>query len=273
MLRDSARGFSGHGPLTMRRGGYGYAMDPDVQPSYDSARLAEAFVELARTMVGELDVHELLQVLIDRSLSVLGVAASGLMLADGGRDLQTMVASSEQAEFLELFEIQEAEGPCLDSFRSGEPISVQDLHQGLDRWPRYIRRAMDQGFGSVIAVPMSLRQRAAGALNLFGTEDRPAVADATVRIAQAMVDVSAVAIEQGQLSRERATHIEHLETALESRLAIEQAKGVLSRHLDIGMQDAFDLLRRQARDTRRLLRDVAAETVNTGGRNFPKNRR
>jgi GAF domain-containing protein len=233
----------------------------------DSEKVAEALVELVRTIVGEYDVQELLQALVDRCVDVLDVAASGLMVADGGIGLQMVVTSSEEAQIVELFQIQNDEGPCLDCYRSGEQVAVDDLAGGLARWPQFARTAVEQGFGSVIALPMRVQDQVIGALNLFRTGDA-ASAGVSLPIAQAMVDVASVAIEHVQLSRERDTLIEQLQAAVESRVAIEQAKGVLARHLDISMGEAFTLLRQRARRTRRLLKDVAAETVDDGGRSF-----
>jgi len=107
-----------------------------------------------------------------------------------------------------------------------------------------------------------------GGLNLFGKDQPEATIIRTARIAQAMAKVAAVSIEQDRISRERATLVVQLETALESRVAIEQAKGVLAKHLDIGLTDAFDLLRKRARSSRRLLKDVATEAIESRGEGF-----
>ena len=106
----------------------------------DLERLALAFAELVVSTVGEFDVHELLQVLASRCVDVLDVAASGLMLADADAGLQVMVASNEQAKLLELFQIQHDEGPCLESFRSGEAIVAQSP-DGVSTGGRVSRRS------------------------------------------------------------------------------------------------------------------------------------
>ena len=230
-------------------------------------RLAEAFAELVETTVGEFDVHELLQVLADRCVHALDVAASGLLLANGG-GLRMMVASNDRAELLELFQIQHDEGPCLDCYRSGEAIVAEALDGGFDRWPRFAQACVDPGFTSVIAVPLRVTGKVIGTLNLFGTDERPALDHATARVAQAMADVAAVAIEQDRISRERATLIVQLESALESRVAIEQAKGMLANHLDIDLNEAFRKLRHRARSSRRLLSDVAEEAITNRGRDY-----
>ena len=220
--------------------------------------------------VGEFDVHELLQVLADRCVDVLDVSASGLMLADEDAGLQVMVASNEQAKLLELFQIQHDEGPCLEAYRSGEAFVAVALGGGFDQWPRFAPAAVDAGYVSVIAVPMRVGGKVIGALNLFGTEVRPAPDIPTARIAQAMADVTAVAIEHVRLAHERVALIVQLETALESRVAIEQAKGIVAYHLDIGLDEAFVLLRHRARSSRRLLKDVAVEAINNRAHDFTK---
>jgi GAF domain-containing protein len=228
-------------------------------------RLAEAFAELVVATVGEFDVHELLQVLTERCVDVMDVSASGLMLAHPGSGLQVMVASNEQAKLLELFQIQHDEGPCLESFHRGEPIVAVALDGGFDQWPRFASAAANAGYTTVIAVPMRVAGKVIGALNLFGTHEQPAPAVPNVRIAQAMADVTAVAIEHVRLAHERVALIVQLETAVESRVAIEQAKGMVAHHLDIGLDEAFVLLRHRARTSRRLLKDVAVEAVNNRG--------
>lgn len=236
-------------------------MDISERASDGLETLSEAFAELVEASMGEFDVYELLQVLVDRCVDVLGVAASGLMLADGAADLHVMVATDDQAKFLELFQIQHDEGPCLESFRSGEMVVAEEVDGSGDRWPRFELACMDAGFNSVTAVPMRVNGKVIGGLNLFGTVQQPGPTAATARIAQAMAKVAAIAIEKDTVSRERVTLITQLETALESRVVIEQAKGIVSAQSDVSLHDAFDLLRKQARSSRRLLKDVAMEVV------------
>jgi GAF domain-containing protein len=243
-------------------------MDVGHGASGDVERLAEAFAELVETTIGEFDVFELLQGLVDRCVEVLDVAASGLMLADADDRLQVMVASSERAKLLELFQIQLDEGPCLDCYRSGEAVVAETMDGRLEQWPRFAPAAVEEGFTSVIAVPMRVAGRVVGALNLFGTAERPAPHAPTARVAQAMAGVVAVSIEQVRLSHERVALILQLETALESRVAIEQAKGILAQRLGISMSEAFVLLRRRARGSRRLLKDVAREAIDHRGHDY-----
>jgi transcriptional regulator with GAF, ATPase, and Fis domain len=139
----------------------------------DSAKLATVFVELADTLVDDFDVLDLLHVLATRSVELLGAAAAGLLLTDDGDELRLVVSSTEQAQLMELFQVQNDEGPCLDCYHSGQPVLVPRLEDAQERWPNFARAAKDSGFTSVVALPMRLRGQIIGGLNLFGTGDTP----------------------------------------------------------------------------------------------------
>ena len=158
-------------------------MDTGRGASEDLQSLAEAFAELVETTVGEFDVYELLQVLVDRCVDVLEVAASGLLVADGGSGLKVMVASDERTEILELFQIQNEAGPCLDCYRSGEAVFAEAPNGGFDRWPRFERACAEAGFSSVTAVPMRVNGKVFGGLNLFGTTHQPSPNVGTAKVA------------------------------------------------------------------------------------------
>jgi len=224
------------------------------------ALLARTLVELADTLVDDFDVVELLTLLADRCVDVLDVAAAGLMLAGPEGNLRVMASSSEAMRLLELFELQSQEGPCLDCYRTGEPVLNQDLAGVNGRWPRFAAEALAAGFRSVHALPMRLRGTVIGALNLFHVEPgelRPA----DVTAAQAFADVATVAILQHRAAVESQRVNEQLQTALNSRITIEQAKGVLAERLGLNMQQAFDSLRSHARSHNLRLGDVASDVV------------
>jgi GAF domain-containing protein len=227
----------------------------------DSAKLATVFVELADTLVDDFDVLDLLHVLATRSVELLGAAAAGLLLTDDGDELRLVVSSTEQAQLMELFQVQNDEGPCLDCYHSGQPVLVPRLEDAQERWPNFARAAKDSGFTSVVALPMRLRGQIIGGLNLFGTGDTPPVRNEDLPTAQALADAATIAIMQGRLARGLDVVNEQLQTALNSRVVIEQAKGALSRHLGISTEEAFEILRSRARSTRRRLSDVAADVA------------
>lgn len=230
----------------------------------DLRQLTKAFVRLADTLVDEFDAIELLHVLTGHCVQLLGVDASGVMLADQRGQLRVAAASSERARLLELFELQSHEGPCLDCYRSGESVSYADLADGAPPWPRFAAHAGAAGFSSVHALPMRLRQQIIGALNLFRREPVP-LRDDDVRIAQAFADIATIAILQERLVRDHEVLAEQLQTALNSRVVIEQAKGILAERRHLDMEAAFSTLRATARRTNTRLSDLARDLVESRG--------
>ena len=224
------------------------------------AMLARTLVELADTLVAEFDVVELLTLLTDRCVEVLDVAAAGLMLAAPEGELRVMAASSPSMRGLELFELQAQEGPCLDCYRTGRPVLNEDLETADDRWPHFAPAARLAGFRSVQALPMRLRGSVIGALNLFHTElgaMRPADVDA----AQAFADVATIGILQNRATLEAQLVNDQLNTALNSRIVIEQAKGMVAERNNLDMAASFELLRSHARNHNLRLVDVALGVI------------
>jgi GAF domain-containing protein len=171
-----------------------------------------------------------------------------------------MAASSEQTRLLELFQLQGEQGPCLDCFHSGEPVSATDLATQSQRWPLFARAALNTGYRSVHALPLRLRQQILGALNLFG--DKPgALSEPVARLGQALADMATITILHERALRESEHVAAQLQTALVSRIVIEQAKGVLAERGDLTMDDAFQVLRKHARDHNLRLHDVARGIV------------
>ena len=222
----------------------------------DGELLSATFVELTDTMVADFDVIDFLHVLTDRSAQLLDVAAVGLLLADPRGELRVVAASSEAARVLELFQLQNDEGPCLDCFRAGQPVSATDLSAEARRWPRFVVAAQEAGFSAVQALPMRLRQQTLGALNLFRASPGP-FDPAAVRIGQAMADVATISLLHERNMRETDTLNEQLQTALNSRVIIEQAKGKLAERFGLDMNQAFGLLRDQSRNRNLRLSDLA----------------
>jgi transcriptional regulator with GAF, ATPase, and Fis domain len=218
--------------------------------------LSETFVELTDTMVAGFDVIDFLHVLTDRSVQLLDVSAAGLLLADPRGELRVVAASSEAARLLELFQLQNDQGPCLDCFRSGRPVQAADLAAEGARWPRFAPAARQAGFGAVQALPMRLRDQVIGALNLFRA-DAGALAPADIRVGQALADVATISLLHERSMRHSDTLNEQLQAALNSRVVIEQAKGKLAERLGVEMDQAFSLLRDRARTSNTRLSDLA----------------
>ena len=223
-------------------------------------RLAEVFVEMADTLVADFDVIDFLQVVTARTAELVEVAAVGLLLADPHGELQFMAASDEATRLLELFQLQNHEGPCLDSFRSGEPVVNADLTRAADQWPLFAPQAAARGFRSVHALPLRLRGQVIGALNLFGADTGRLDAE-DVTIVQALADVATIGLLQERAIHSGEVLTEQLQGALNSRIVIEQAKGMLAGIHGIDLDQAFSLLRGYARSHNRRLVDVAHAVI------------
>jgi GAF domain-containing protein len=222
--------------------------------------LAKTLVGLADTLVADFDVVELLTALTDGCIDVLDVGAAGLMLVAPEGDLRVMASSSETMRVLELFEVQSREGPCLDCYRTGQPVLNQDLATAHDRWPRFSTEALAAGFHTVHALPLRLRGAVIGALNLFHIHAGD-MRQADIDAAQAMADVATIAILQHRAAHEAQLLNEQLNQALNSRIVIEQAKGMLAERLGIDMEQAFVRLRHHARNHNLHLVDVARNII------------
>ena len=220
------------------------------------ALLTQTLVELADSLVEDFDVVDLLTLLADRCVGVVGVAAAGLMLASADGELRVLASSSEAMRVLELFETQAAEGPCVDAYRSGLPVVNLAIAEANSRWPRFAPKAAAAGFRSVHALPMRLRGDSIGALNLFQVE-QGRLDDADVAAAQALADVATIVILAHRAARDAQVRNDQLTQALNTRIVIEQAKGVVAERAGLDMEDAFTRLRRHARNHNLRLTDVA----------------
>ncbi len=222
--------------------------------------LVQTFTELADTLVEDFDVVELLTMLADRCVEMLDVDAAGLMLASAEGELRVVASSSEAMRVLELFELQAEEGPCPECFATGVAVANLELSQTEGRWPRFAPRALAAGFGSVHALPMRLRGQTIGTLNLFCGR-RGGLEPPDVVAAQAFADVATIAILQQRAVVEAQVVNEQLTHALNSRVLIEQAKGMVAERTDLAMDRSFDRLRGHARNHNLRLVDVARDVI------------
>jgi GAF domain/ANTAR domain len=223
------------------------------------ARILDAVVTLVDSLLDDFDVVDLLTELTEHCAELLDIASAGLLLADPRRQLHLMAATSEAASDLELFQLQAEEGPCLECYTTGSPVSVADLHSAESRWPQFVAAATAAGFTSVHAVPMRAAGTVLGALGLFGTETGE-LNDADQLLAQTLAHVACVAILQ-EHAPSPDTVIPRLRTALTSRVVVEQAKGFLRERLDVSVEVAFTLLRRYARGRGEHMTAVALSLV------------
>jgi len=222
--------------------------------------LAEIFVSLADTLVDDYDVVELLDRLVTASVELLGATAAGLLLDDQKGNLAVVASSSEETRLLEVYQLQSNEGPCLDSVRQQSPIASDRLADDRNRWPQFVPAALAAGIRSVVAVPLRLREETIGGLNLFQSGDEPMSAEDR-RVAQALADVATIGILQQRSAHRSSMMAEQLQHALNSRVTIEQAKGVLAERNGVGMDAAFEALRRYARNHNQKLTDVALAVI------------
>ena len=234
----------------------------------DTDLLSDTFVELADTMVADFDIIDFLHLLTDRSVSLLGASAAGVVLADPRGELRVAAASSEEAGLLELFQLQNDQGPCLECFRTGRAVTATDLAGPDGRWPRFAEAAARAGFATVEALPMRLRDQVIGALNLFRAEP-DSFDPADLRIAQALADVATIGLLHERNVRRSETVAEQLQAALNSRVMIEQAKGKLAERLTVDMDQAFAMLRAYARNSNQRPTDVARHFVEGATAGFP----
>jgi transcriptional regulator with GAF, ATPase, and Fis domain len=223
-------------------------------------KLADLFVTLADTLVADFDVVELLDRLVTACVELFDVSGAGVLLLDSNRRLRLVASSNERAEHLEIFQVQADEGPCLDCARSRTAVTVPDLEAERHRWPRFAAAADIVGFHAVHAVPLRLRAEAVGALGLFhGTPTDLPPRD--LHTVQAIADVATIGILQQQHAHQASIMTDQLQGALDSRVAIEQAKGILAESSNITMDVAFQHLRRYARDHNLKLSAVAQTVV------------
>ena len=233
-------------------------MTDDPMPR--EALLARTLVELADSLVDDFDVVELLTLLVDRCVEVLDIGAAGLMLAAPDGDLHLMASSSETMRMLELFELQAEQGPCLDSYRTGQPVMTADLARPDSPWPQFAARAVAAGFSSVHALPMRLRGSVIGALNLFDVAAGE-MSPSDLEAARALAEVGTIGILAHRAALEAKVLNEELNHALNSRIVIEQAKGMVAERAQLSMERAFSTLRHHARSHNRRLVDVAQDVI------------
>ena len=236
-------------------------MDPQHRwPPDRAGELAETFVDCADTLVTGFDLVEYLIRLCERCVRLLDIDAAALLLADPQDRLQVMAASTEQAARLGQFQIETGEGPGLDCHRTGAAVGAPDLGEVGDRWLRFAPTCRQAGFAAAHALPMRYHGQVVGAMNLF---DRApgGMSEETARIVQALTDVATIGLLHHRAHTDQVTLIGQLQTAVTSRVAIEQANGMLAERFGLVPEQAFRLLRRHARSHNRRLAELAHAVV------------
>ncbi|WP_242623264.1 GAF and ANTAR domain-containing protein [Pseudonocardia sediminis] len=225
--------------------------------------MTTAFVGLADTLVDDYDVIDLLGRLAAHGVTLLGADAAGILLLDGDDRLRVAASTDEQTGWMELLQTEAGEGPCVECVRSGAPVSITAFADGAARWPQFVAALARGGtYAAVHALPLRLRERTIGALSLFHRVPG-ALPDADRALGQALADMATIGILTERAVRRGDDVTEQLDGTLADRVLIEQAKGVLAQRGDVGMDTAFDRLRRYARDHDRRLAEIAGEVVET----------
>lgn len=233
-------------------------MMPDGTPR--EKRLAQIFVRLADTLVDDYDVVDLLQSLVGTSAEFLNAAEGGLLLVGEGGALDLVASTSERSRLVDTLQVSSGAGPSIESYRTGSVVSVADISLVTDAWGEFRKSALAEGFRSAHAVPLRLRRSVIGTLTLF-RNDEGELSNEDASVAQGLADVATIGILQERALRESSIAQEQLQHALDSRVVIEQAKGVIAQTHGVDMDAAFALLRSHARSHNQNLRTVAALVV------------
>ncbi|MCW2530019.1 MAG: hypothetical protein JWM76_4879 [Pseudonocardiales bacterium] len=221
------------------------------------------FANLADTLVNDRDVVDLLDVLANTCVDLGLCDAAGLVLADIHGQLRVLASSNEPSGLLELLEIRNDEGPCLDCFRLGAPVSAASAAEAATRWPNFTPAVRAAGFDSVHALPMRLRDQSIGALTLFLIDGQDLDTDAQAT-AQALADVATIGILQKRVAADKTLVTLHLESTLTNRLIVEQAKGVLAEVGPLPMDATYRRLRDFARGHSTPVAEVASQITRGG---------
>ncbi|MGP4051946.1 GAF domain-containing protein [Streptomyces sp. 2A115] len=225
-------------------------------------RLVEVFVEVADSLVEDFDVIDLLQRLSTRCVELLDVSAAGILLVDAHGELQIIAASDEHTRLLELFALQHDQGPCVECYTTGAARTNIDLtdRETSESWPGFAVRARETGYVATHAFPLRLRNRVVGALNLFQRTPHR-LGEADIALAQALADVATISILQQRTLEQSHVENSQLQTALTSRILVEQVKGVLAERWNVSVDDAFATFRSYARGRQLRLTALAAQII------------
>ena len=232
-----------------------------MKPDREQA-VSQAFVALADTLVDDYDVIDLLDRLVAHSVALLTADAAAIMLSDAHQNLRVLAASSDDAELMEVLQLQNEQGPCLDCYRSGTPVSVPDLAQVAEQWPAFVAAAGQAGaFRSVHALPLRLRGEAIGALDLFHHTPGPLpVAD--LQLGQALADVATIGILQERAIRQSETPQRAAADRPVQPGGHRTGQRRLAQYHGLSMEASFERLRRYSRDRRLRLAEVSRQLAN-----------
>lgn len=231
-------------------------MGPHAADDWD---VAGALVDFARGLGGHDSVEAVLGALSDRCVELLPADGVGVLLLEDS-DLTVSTSNSEVGAKVEHLEVVVGDGPCVECVRTGRRILVPDLEAAADRYPEFVPKALDAGARAIHALPLTGRGELVGALDIINCE-RTTLTPTQLGTAQMLADVAVSYIYAVRLHERSSRLAEQLQSALDSRVVIEQAKGVLAERHGDDMQAAFERLRRHARSSNLTVRSVAQQTV------------
>jgi GAF domain-containing protein len=223
-----------------------------------------ALDELGRLRFGEMRVEEALEQIVKVTHTVFSVDGAGLMLADADHHLRNVAASEDRMAHLEELQISYQEGPCITAFEDKVLVAAEDLASD-PRWPLFTAAAVKRSVRAVLASPIPYNQDAVGVVAVLSQERHPWSAEAELALL-AFTDLAALLIATVMMGEQRTLLATQLQSALNSRAVIEQAKGVLIGQQGLSAHAAYETLRAQARAERRKLAVVAAELVRSAVR-------
>lgn len=223
----------------------------------------ESFVSSMRDFVASMtrnyDATRMCYELSDRVVDVLDADGAGVTVADRDGLLRYVTATDERAARIERVQEETQQGPCMSAYLADEAVAVSDVRE-VDRWPEYMEVADDLGFHSVLGVPLVSEVSKVGALNIYNESPRVWSED-DISAAWVFADMATVYLLRTSQLQEASRLAEQLQGALDSRVLIEQAKGMVARRNDIDVDEAFRLIRSHARDHRLGLSDLARDVV------------
>jgi len=226
--------------------------------------VSSAMAELGRLRFGEMKVEDAIREIVHTTHSMFHVDGAGLMLADADQHLRSVAASDARLTHLEELQIKHQEGPCIDAFETKQLVGVEDL-AGDHRWPLFSEAAIARQVRAVLASPIPYNQYAVGVVAVLSEESRPWSPEGELALL-AFTDLAALLIASMMMGEEQSELSTQLQTALNSRQIIEQAKGVLIGTRGISARAAYEQLRAQARAERRKLAAVCTDVVETASR-------
>jgi GAF domain-containing protein len=231
---------------------------------YDHLLFLQTLSRFAAILPARYDLQEALSELTESVTSVLGLCGSWVTMTDGGQlHFVTSVSLASTELQRDHAQLHPFPCPCRDAYSTGDVIRVTDVRQESARWPQFSASATRLSIAGVAAIPMRLTDQIIGALNLYSPEPRE-WSDEDMAVAGVMAAVATSYVVNVSKLRQQQQLSEQLQRALESRVVIEQAKGITAQQNSVTIDRAFELIRRHARNNNASLRVVAEAIVAVG---------